>query len=154
MFETSLDAWYAWAGVALVSVACFGIVVGFPTTAPPTASAVADSVDRVVTSPNEPRTTVDVPAEEVRIDPHRVGLRTASGTVWQTFQYGPVTPVDDGQLARLLDGATPEATFESKAAFAAAVAGTTEPGVWRPAPEHLVVRRVTWGEISATLVGE
>lgn len=153
MFETSLDAWYAWLGVALVSGACLGVVLALPTTTPPTASAVADSVDSVTTSPHEPRTTVDVPAEELRLDPHRVGLRTGSGTVWQRFQYGPVTPVEGGRLARLIDGATPEATFESEAAFAAAVEDATEPGSWRPAPEHLVVRRVTWGETDATLVG-
>jgi len=153
VFETSLDAWYAWAGVAAVAVACFGVVAGFPATAPPTASAVADSVDSVTTSPYEPRTTVEVPAEEVRLDPHRVGLRTESGTVWQTFEYGPVVPVGDGRLEQLLDGAAPEATFESEAAFAAAVEEATEPGVWRPAPEQFVVRRVSWGDINATLVG-
>jgi len=153
VFETSLDAWYAWAGVAAVAVACAGVVVGFPTTAPPTASAVADSVDSVTTSPYEPRTTVEVPAEEVRLEPNRIGLRTGSGTVWQTFEYGPVVPVGDGPLEGLLDGATPEETFENEASFAAAIEEATEPGVWRPAPEQFVVRRVSWGDINATLVG-
>lgn len=154
MFETSLDAWYAWLGVALTSVAVYGVVAGFPVAAPPTATPAADTVDRVASSPHEARGTVAIEADDVKIDPHRIALQSDGATAHASFAYGPVTPVDSDRLERVLDGTPPADVFASEVAFADALArAQARSGTWRPAPAELTVRRVIWGETDATLVG-
>jgi len=47
VFETNLDATYAWIGLAMVSVATAGVVGAFPASPPPDASGVThDRLDR------------------------------------------------------------------------------------------------------------
>ena len=154
MFETSLDAWYAWLGVATASVVVFGVALGLPTAAPPTAAPVADTIDEVATSPHEAQATVNIRAEEYRVDSHRISVRTEGGTSHATLAYGPVTPVDSDALQKALEGSSPETVYDSRDAFARAVdSAQTRNGDWQRAPERLTVRRVTWGDVDATLVG-
>lgn len=154
MLDPPLDTWYVWLGLGLVSVAVAGLALGLPTTAPPAATPTADTIDRVAASPHEARTTVDVHAEKVRIRPDSVALRSASGTAHAALAYGPVTPVSDGQLRRVLAGAQPRAVFTSVSAFEHAVrAARNRTARWRETPEELTVARVEWGAVDATLVG-
>ena len=154
MFEPSLDAWYAWFGVAVTSSVVLGIVLGIPTATPPAAGPVADAVDDVATSPYEATETVDVSAREIQLDAREVSLRTDGGTSHATFAYGPVTPVGNGSLQPVLRGEPPQTAFEEKSGFVRAVEQAQKRNAtWQPAPEQLVVRRVQWGEFDATVVG-
>jgi hypothetical protein len=153
VFEISLDAWYAWVGVGLVSIAVFGLVLSLPSSVPPDAATVGDTIDRVASSPHEPRETIELTGEQIRITPHQIGLRTDGGSEHATLAYGPVTPVESGPLRSVIDGKRPREVFETEADFAAAIDRATDRIDWRPAPERLVVTRVSWGETDATLVG-
>lgn len=154
MFELSLDAWHAWLGVAAASVVVFGVALGLPSAAPPAAAPAADTVDEVATSPYEAQATVELRADAYRVDSHRLSLRTDGGTSHATLAYGPVTPADDTALERVLDGASPSTVFASQTEFERAVdSAQARDGEWRSAPETLVIRRVTWGDVDATLVG-
>ena len=154
MFDAPLDAVYVWVGLGAVSLAVAGTVVGFPTASPAGAAAVADSIDRVAASEYEAREAVTVPAEEIRVGPHTVGLRVDGRTTHAHVEYGPVTPVRGESLQRVLAGTHPGEVFADPEAFGATVdrAQRREPS-WREAPETLRVRRVSWGEVDATLVG-
>lgn len=154
MFEATLDAWYAWFGVATASVAVLGVALGLTTPAPPAAQPVTDTVDRVASSPHEAYATVSLDATEVRIGTHRIGLRTDGGTGDATVAYPPMTPATEGPLADVLRGEPPEAVFDDEAEFRRATERARDaPREWQPAPERLSVRRVSWGETDATLVG-
>jgi len=154
MLDPPLDTWYVWLGLGVVSLAVAGIALALPTASPPTATPVADAIDSVASSPHEARTTVDVSAERMRLRSDAIALRSDSGTAHATLAYGPVTPVGDGKLRRVLGGARPEDVFESRAAFADATrAAGNRSGTWREAPDELTVARVQWGDVDATLVG-
>lgn len=154
MLDAPVDAWYAWLGLGVVSVAVAGVALGLPTAPPPTAAPVADAVDSVASSPHEARTTVEVSAERMRLRPDAVALRTDGGTAHARFAFGPVTPVGDGRLGRVLRGRSPDGVFATQASFATAVAeAQNRTATWRPAPNRLAVVRAQWGEIHATLVG-
>jgi hypothetical protein len=56
-------------------------------------------------------------------------------------------------LRSVLDGKRPAAVFETESDFAAAIDRSQTALDWRPAPERLVVTRVSWGDTDATLVG-
>jgi len=154
VFETSLDAWYAWLGVALASVAVYGVAMGLPAAAPPTPAPAADTIDSVASSQHGARERVDIEAEELRLDPHRISLRTDGGTAHARFAYGPVTPVADGPLAPLLAGQPPEEVFTNPSEFERALERAQERNsTWQPAPDELVVQRISWGGTDATVVG-
>lgn len=154
MFEPSLDVWYAWLGVAVASSVAVGVVLGFPTATPPAAGPVADTVDDVATSPHDATQTVELPGRELKLDAHGLSLRNDGGTSHATFAYGPVTPVGNGSLEAVLRGETPEAVFADRTAFRTAVGRAQQRNAtWRPIPDDLVIRRVTWGDFDATLVG-
>lgn len=154
MFETSIDAWYTWLGVAAVSVAAFGTVAALPSEAPPAAAPVADAVDRVAASPHEAQTTVPIEAAEYRLAPGQIGLRNDGGRSRATFAYGPIALATDGSIRAVLEGAPPASQFASPAAFERAIERTYQEGTaWRPAPELIRVRRVSWEGVDATLVG-
>jgi hypothetical protein len=57
-------------------------------------------------------------------------------------------------LSAVLRGRPPSAVFDTVSEFAAALetTRTTDPH-WQPAPSVLLVRRVSWGDANATLVG-
>ena len=154
MLDPPVDTWYVWLGLGVVSVTVAGLALGLPTRAPPTATPVADAVDSVASSPHEARTTVDISAAQLRLRPDSLALRSQGGTAHANFAYGPITPVGDGKLRRVLDGASPESVFGSKAAFEDAIRQARDrSGTWREAPDELTVARVQWGDVDATLAG-
>lgn len=154
MFEIPVDAFYVWLGIATVGVVTLGVVTALPTTAPPDATAVADSIDRVAVEPPGAHATAQVDASQFRIGPHRLWLRNDGGSASASFAYGPVTPVHtDDRLELLLYGHEPAAVFETPEAFSRVVEAAQTRSEWRPAPEVIEVRRVEWGETDVTLVG-
>ena len=154
MLDPPIDTWYVWLGLGVVSVAVAGLALALPATAPPTATPVADAVDSVASSPHEARATVAVPGDRIRVRPDAVTLRSKAGTANAQFAYGPVTPVGDGKLGRVLGGTQPETVFASAAEFRRATrAARNRPATWRPTPGELTAARVQWGDVDATLVG-
>lgn len=154
MFDPPLEAVYIWFGLGIVSVCVLGIVLGFPTAAPPEAGPVADSIDRVASSQQEPQIALELDARAIRLRPRSVALRTDGGTARASLAFGPITPALNGSLARILAGKPPERVFRSKLAFGRALATARSRSYgWRPAPAELTVRRVSWEGIDATLVG-
>ena len=155
MFDAPVETLYVWLGVATVSVVALGVAIGLPTATPPDATAVARAVDAVAVGPSGSLSTHALRAERIRLSPRRVGLAGSAGRAHATFAYGPVTPADEGgRLAQVLVGRRPSAVFGSPVAFADALrAARDRDGDWRPAPDRLVVRRVAWEGVNATLVG-
>lgn len=155
MFDVPVDALYVWFGVATVGVAVLGVAVALPTAAPPDATAAASAVDAVAVGPPGSRGSHDLRANRIRLGPSRIVLAGTGGRSHATFAYGPITPTSvDGRLERVLAGARPTAQFESQRGFEATVGAARRSEVtWRPAPDTLTVRRVSWGEVHVTLVG-
>lgn len=154
MLDPPIDTWYVWLGLGVVSVSVAGLALALPTTASQTATPVADAVDSVASSPHDARTTVDVPADKIRIRPSSVALRSDGGTAHAELAFGPVTPVADRKLRRVLDGEQPDTVFSNRSAFETAVqTAQNRTGTWQEAPDRLIVTRVTWGDVDATLVG-
>lgn len=154
MFDTPIDAWYAWIGLAIVSVALLAVVLTLARPPPPSPARLANAVDGVASSPYEARRRIDIAVESISVRTHAIGVRTPGGTAVATLAYGPVVPVEAGPLRAVLTGRPPEAVFESPGAFADALAAARDRvGGWRTAPPTLRVARVTWGDDSATLVG-
>lgn len=157
MFDVPIDGWYAWLGVAATSAALLGAAVGLPTTPPPDAAGVADTIDRTAATEYGARAEHPLDAADVRLHPERVGLRTDAGTVHAAFVYGPVTPVaGHGRLEAVLAGARPAGRFDSpgelRRAAARARSRARDRG-WRRVDGPLVVRHVVWGGVDVTLVG-
>jgi len=155
VFDTPVDGWYAWVGVAAASAALVGAAAGLPTTPPPDAAGVADTVDRTAATEYGAYAEHPLDAAEVRLTPRGVALRADSGTVTATFVYGPVTPVGgDEDLRAVLRGVPPERRFDSTAEFrrAAARARANEDR-WRRVDGPLVVRHVVGEGYDVTLVG-
>lgn len=154
MFDAPLDAWYAWLGLGAVSLVVAGVVLAFPTAGPPAAGTVADAVDRVSASDHRAREEVALAAAELRLGPRTLALRRDGTTARARFAFGPVTPVRDRNLRHVLDGGHPGDVFADGEAFADALADARRQRPdWRRAPRVLTVRRVSWGEVDATLVG-
>jgi hypothetical protein len=155
--EAPLDSWYAWLGLAATSVALVGAAGSLPARPPPDAAGLADSLDRVAVADAPASAEHPLSAERVRIGPDRVALRNGAGTARARLAFGPVTPVGpDAALTDVLHGTPPERAFPDRAAFAAAARRARERGrnaTWRPAPDSVTVRRVSWGEVDVTLVG-
>lgn len=154
MLDPPADAWYVWLGLAAVSVSIAGMAISLQTAAPPQATPVADEIDSVAASPHEARTTVDVSADQLRLRQESVALRSDGGTAHAQVTFGPITPVSDGKLGRVLGGAHPSTVFDTKAEFESAIhRAHNRTGGWEEAPDQLVVARVTWRDVDATLVG-
>ncbi len=155
MLDVPLDAWYAWVGLALASVAVLGVAAALPTAPPPDAAGVAGTVDRVAAESHPTTAEHPVAAAEVRLGPHGIGLRSEAGRAHAAFAFGPVTPVADGSaLDAVLRGTPPGQAFDDRTAFQQAVvdARARDP-TWDPAGPTVVVRRVSWNEYGVTLVG-
>lgn len=156
MFGLPIDSWYVWVGLAAVSAALVGVAVELPTTRPPDAAAVAATVDGVAASPYDAVGEHPLRADDVRLSARRIALRRDGTTARAEFAFGPVVPVSpgDGPLRGVLYGSSPAERFDSRARFEAAVERARERDPdWRPAPDRLTVRRVSWGDVHATLVG-
>ena len=153
MLDTTADTWYTWLGLVAASLAVGGVVAGLPTAAPADAGAVVAAIDDVASSPYEERERVTVPADAMRLDSHSLALRSDGGTAHASFAR-EVTPVEGGRLADVLRGVPPADVYRTRDAFSAALRDAhAVDRKWRPAPDRLTVRRVTWGEVDATLVG-
>jgi len=155
MFDAPVESTYVWVALALVSATMLGLAVRVPSAPPPDATGVARTVDSVAASPYEATARHPIDAAEIRLGSERVGVRTDAGASHAGFAYDRVVPVGgSASLRRVLHGRPPERVFDGEAAFRSALsrARTLTPS-WQPAPERLLVRRVTWGEANATLVG-
>lgn len=154
MFETPVDALYVWVGLALASLAALGLAIQVPTTAPPDAAGLADTVDATAASDYPATAAFPSTAEEARIGPDRVALRNDGGRAAATLVADAV-PARDGRLERVLHGTSPRRVFDSRAAFEAAIADArrAEPR-WQPTDGTVVVRRLSWGDLDVTLVGD
>lgn len=164
MFETHLDATYAWLGLAVVSVATAGVAAAFPASPPPDADGVARTVDSVAGGEYPATAEHGIAADRLRLTDGSVSLGDDRGTARTALDAPRITPVirpgaaanatTDARLRRVLDGVPPDAAFDDPAAFAAAAerARATDPG-WIPAPDRITVRRVHYGEVRVTLVG-
>lgn len=155
MFDAPVDAWYVWLGLSVASTAVLGVAAALPTAPPPDAAAAAATVDGVASSPYAAFGEYPLDGvERVRITPAGLGLAGVGGRAHASFRYGPVTPVQDGRLSRVLDGADPRRVFGRPGALASAARTARERTLgWRPAPERLRARRVTWEGVDVTLVG-
>jgi hypothetical protein len=153
MLDTTADSWYTWLGLVATSLAVGGVVAGLPTSVPPDARAVAASVDEVAASPYDEREHVPVPADAIRLDASGLSLRSDGGTAHASFAL-EVTPAAGSRLVAVLRGVPPGEVYRTEDAFATALQeARDEDREWRPAPDRLTVRRVTWGDVDATLVG-
>lgn len=155
MFDVPVDAMYVWYGVAMVSVVALGVVLGLPDATAPDATAAVRAIDAVAVSPPGSQANFRLSAKRIRLSPHRLGLAGPGGQAHAAFAYGPVTPAFvNSRLEHVLFGGRPRTVFESPSAFARAIrnAQNVKP-TWRPAPDRLHVRRVSWEDVNATLVG-
>ena len=155
MLDVPVESTYVWFGLVLVSATLLGLVLRVPTAPPPDAAATARTVDSVASSPYEAQGRQPLDATAIRLGSERVGLRTDGGEAHAAFAYDSVVPVLGHEgLSAVLQGRPPSAVFETASEFAAALetTRTTDP-TWQPAPSVLLVRRVSWRETNATLVG-
>lgn len=121
--DSPADAWYVWAGVAVLSVVVAGIAVAVPAEPPPDADRVANTVDRVAASSHGTSVQADHEADTVRFGTRTIGLDGDGGTARASVTFGPLTPVRaaDGPTAHaaraLLDGEPLEAVIDRHVAF-------------------------------------
>jgi len=166
MFETHLDATYAWLGLAVVSVAAVGVAAAFPASPPPDADGVARTVDSVADGSYPATAEHGIAADRLRLAAGSVSLGDDRGTARATLDAPRITPVirptagvtpsetTDARLRRVLDGAPPDAAFDDPASFAAAAErARAAEARWTAAPERITVRRVHYGDVRVTLVG-
>lgn len=162
MFETHLDATYAWLGLAVVSVATVGVAATLPASPPPDATGVAHTIETVADGEYPATAEHGIAADRMRLTPRSISLGGDGGDARAPLHAPRVTPVPpsgrrgggEGRLRRVLDGVPPDAVFDDPDALAAAAdrARSADSG-WRPAPERLTVRRVHYGGVHVTLVG-
>lgn len=155
MFDVPLDAWYAWFGVAAVSVTAFGVAAAMPATPAPDAAGAADTVDAVAAGEYPATAEHGLAADELRLRPTGLEMRNDGGTARASFAFDPVTPaVHDSRLQRVLDGDPPDRVFDSVTAFQQAIidARARKPR-WQSAPDSIRVRQLHWEGIRVTLVG-
>ncbi len=154
MFDAPMDGFVVWASLSVVSLAVAGVALSLAGPAPPDAAAVADAIDEIASSQHQVADTVRIRARMIRIATSQISLRGPGGTTHASLVAGAVTPVEDGTLRLVLDGATPERVFESRESFTRALTRARgQWGDWQPAPDRLRIRRVSWRGIDATLVG-
>lgn len=162
MFETHLDATYAWLGLAVVSVATAGVAATLPASPPPDAGGVAHTIDSVADGEYPATAEHGLAADRIRITSRTVALDGDGGSARASLRATRVTPVPadghgtagDGRLRRVLDGVPPDAAFDDPEALAAAAEDArTRDHEWTRAPARLTVRRVHYGGEHVTLVG-
>jgi hypothetical protein len=155
MFDIPVSGWYAYAGVAATSLVLFGVAAALPTAPPPDAAAAARAVDATAASEYAATAVHPLAADAVRLSPRGLTLDGGGGRAHATFRYGSVTPVRPGTaLAAVLTGARPATVFDTpEELVAAAAAARARTPTWRPAPDRLRIRRVTWRGVNVTLVG-
>lgn len=159
MFDTAVESTYVWLGLTVVSVGIVGLAAEVPSAPPPDVTPLARTVDSVASSPHEATARHPVEARQIRLGSQRVGLRGPGGDAHASFAYGPVIPVidtggDRDRLRTVLRGVPPSRVFPTPDRFGRVLdRSQTRDSAWQPAPETLTVRRVSWGDANATLVG-
>jgi hypothetical protein len=155
MFGVPVDAWYTWLGLAIASVALLGVGAALPSTPPPAATDVADTIDRTAATAHPASAEHPVAARSIRLGPRSIGLRNEEGTTHATFAFGPVTPaVGSAVLTAVLHGAPPASRFDSGAGLCSAATTARERATtWRPVDGQVLVRHVVWEGCDVTLVG-
>jgi hypothetical protein len=154
VFDVPVDAWYAWLGLSIASVVLVGVGAALPTGPPPAAADAANTVDRTATATGSATAEHPIDADELRVGPRELGLRSDAGTTHARYAFGPVTPATQGALDAVLRGVPPSARFDSGAALCAdATAARDRKPRWRRADGPLLVRRVVWEGCDVTLVG-
>lgn len=155
MFDAPADTWYLWLGIATASLVAVSVAISLPTSPPPDATGLAATIDSVATSPHNATAEHPLDADEIRLGPHRIGLRDDGGAGHATVAYGPVTPAgNSSKLTQILEGVPPGTVFDSQSAFRNATATARNAShEWHHTDDRLLVRRVTWGEFDVTLVG-
>ena len=154
MFDVPIDAWYLWVGLAAASVLVLGVAIALPTAPGPDAAGAADAVDTVAASAHDDSIERPLPADRVKLGPHRISLRDGDAAAHASFVYGPITPVaEDTLLWEVVRGASPAHVFDSARAFRrAAEAARDEPPAWRESDGTLRIRRMSWEGVDVTLV--
>lgn len=154
MFDAPLDGLILWTGLALISLTVAGIAVSLPSATAPDAGAVARTIDEVATSPHRVGAAVHPDATSIRLRPTQVSLRARGGTSHATLVVADPVPAGNGSLREVLAGRAPADVYRTERSFERALIEARERmGTWRSAPDRLHVRRVSWREIDATLVG-
>lgn len=154
MFGLPAETTWVWVGLTLASAAMLTVVLGVPTAAPD-ADRAATAIEDVAVSEHGGEATIELRADEIRLGPDRVGLRSDGGSAHADIRYGTIIPVPpDSKLERVLEGHPPETVFFRPATFQKAAVnarlGTHE---WRTAGDRLTIKRVQYGEVSGVLVG-
>jgi len=154
MFDAPVDGLVLWLGLSAISLSVAGIALSLPAGTAPDPTAVARTIDEVATSEHRVTATVRTRADAIRLRLARVSLRTEGGVGRAPLVAAEPVPAWNGSLRAILDGRRPSTVYRSEAAFGRAVRrARASAGRWRTAPDRLRVRRVTWGEVDATLVG-
>jgi hypothetical protein len=154
MFDVPVDAWYVWLGLAVASAALVGVGASLPTGPPPAAAGAADTVDRTAATDHPATATHPLDADEIRIGPRQLGLRTDAGSTHAVYAFGPVTPAVRSPFDAVLRGVPPDARFDSGDDLCSSAAAERDrPRRWQPADGSLVVRHVVWEGCDVTLVG-
>lgn len=154
MFDTLGDVPLVWLGLTVTTTMFAAIAFQFPTSVPAPVEDIATTIESVAGSPHDSTATHPIDAAAVRIAPHRLAVRDAAGTAHAPIAYGPVTPVARGSLLhRVVRGTPPSSVFTSAEAFQAAVtAAQNRDPSWRSGIDRIIVRRVSWEGVNATLV--
>lgn len=155
MFDVPIDGWYAWLGIAGMSLVTVGLAAGMPAGPTPDAAGVADTIDRVAAGEYPSTAEHGIVADRIRIAPNRISLRGPGGATTAVLEFAPVTPArGDDRLYRVLTGEPPDRAFESSESFSRAAARSRERDQrWRSAPSRLRIRSVHWEDERVTLVG-
>lgn len=154
MFDAPMDGLVCWTALGLASLAVAGVALSLAAPPPPDAAALAEATDEVATSPYRVADAVRIRAAEIRVAASQVSLRGPGGAAHASLVAGAATPAWDGRLRRVLDGGDPADAFEGPAGFRRALAAARERwGGWRPAPDRLRIRHVSWRGVDGTLVG-
>jgi hypothetical protein len=154
MLDTPADTWYVWLGLAVASVLVTGTAFQLLDRTAGGAERVADAIDEVAASSYQAVERIPLDARAIRLASSRLSIRTRRGVAHASLVFGPIVPARDGRLGAVLRGRPVRAVFDDPVALQAALqARRTRTGTWRTAPESLTARRVSWGEVDATLVG-
>lgn len=154
MFELPAESPALVAGLAVAAAAFFAVTVALPAHPAPDAAGIAGTVEEVAAGEAPTSATHQHDGEEVKIDPHGLGIRNEAGTTRARFAFGPVTPVGpESPLRAVLNGAHPGTVFESQHAFKQAIVDArSADSEWQPSTA-VQVRGVSWNGYRVTLVG-
>lgn len=153
MIGPPVDSAALHAGLVVAAAAFLAVAGTLPASPTPDAAGVADTVDAVAAGDAPASATHEHGADTVRLRSHGVAMRNDGGTARATFAFGPVVPVGNGALRRILNGELPRSVFADRDAFRDAVEAARErESEWVTSAE-IAVREVSWDGYRVTLVG-